>query len=93
MSEVPLYRSTSLTRKRPPLGPYRGPMPSVLGGSWGRGHFLMGEVTLYMENRKSSRGFSPAHEALSVLHVQEFLAHKKTPTPYEPPKTLGIGPR
>ena len=27
------YRGTSLTRKRPPLGPYRRPMPRVLGGS------------------------------------------------------------
>ena len=28
-----LYRGTSLTRKRNPLGPYRKPMPRVLGGS------------------------------------------------------------
>jgi len=28
-----LYRGTSLTRKRTPLGPYRRPMPRVLGGS------------------------------------------------------------
>ena len=27
------YRGTSLTRKRIPLGPYRRPMPRVLGGS------------------------------------------------------------
>jgi len=27
------YRGTSLTRKRTPLGPYRRPMPRVLGGS------------------------------------------------------------
>ena len=44
MSAVPLYRGcgkaafttyrvTSLTRKRTPLGPYRRPMPRVLGGS------------------------------------------------------------
>ena len=29
---------------RTPLGPYRRPMPRVLGGSQGGGHFLMGEV-------------------------------------------------
>ena len=29
----PRYRGTSLTRKRTPLGPYRRPMPRVLGGS------------------------------------------------------------
>jgi len=28
-----LYRGTSLTRKRTPLGPYRRPEPRVLGGS------------------------------------------------------------
>ena len=27
------YRGTSLTRKRTPLGPYRRPVPRVLGGS------------------------------------------------------------
>ena len=27
------YRGTSLTRKHNPLGPYRRPMPEVLGGS------------------------------------------------------------
>ena len=29
----PEYRGTALTRKRTPLGPYRRPMPRVLGGS------------------------------------------------------------
>jgi hypothetical protein len=30
-----VYKGTSLTRKRAPLGPYRRPMPRVLGGSYG----------------------------------------------------------
>ena len=30
-------RGTSLMRNHPPLGPYRRPMPRVLGGSWGVG--------------------------------------------------------
>ena len=34
------YRGTSLTRKRSPLGPYRGPMPRVLGGPGGVGFFI-----------------------------------------------------
>ena len=34
------YRATSLTRKRTLLGPYRRPMPRVLGGSWGGRSFL-----------------------------------------------------
>ena len=42
-----VYRGTSLVRKRTPLGPYRRPIPKVLGGSEGDGRFLMGEVTLY----------------------------------------------
>ena len=37
----------------PPLGPYRRPVPGVLGGSWGVGHFLMGEVPLYGSVRNS----------------------------------------
>ena len=41
------YRGTSLIRKRSHPGPYRRPMPRVLGGSWGGGRFLMGEVPLY----------------------------------------------
>ena len=44
--EQPLYWGTSLTRKRTTLGPYRRPMPWVLGGSWGDGRCFMGEVPL-----------------------------------------------
>ena len=47
------YRGTSLTRKRTPLGSYRSPMPKVLGGSLGGGHFLMGEVPLYVPSDSS----------------------------------------
>ena len=39
-------RGTSLTRKRPPLGPYRRHMSGVAGGSQGVERFLMSEVTL-----------------------------------------------
>ena len=41
------YRGTSLIRKRTPLGPYRRPIPRVLGGSKGGGRFLMSEPPLY----------------------------------------------
>ena len=44
--KLPTQRGTSLTRKRTPLGPYRRPMPRVLGGSQGVVRFLMGEVPL-----------------------------------------------
>ena len=40
------YRGTSPIRKRLPLGPYRRPVPRVLGGSVGDGRSLMGEVPL-----------------------------------------------
>jgi len=36
------YRGTSPVRQRNPLGPYRRPMPRVLGGSWGGGGVIMG---------------------------------------------------
>jgi len=42
------YRGTSLIEKRPPLGPYRRPMPRVLWWSYGGGLFLMSEVPLYV---------------------------------------------
>ena len=40
------YRGASLVRKRTPMGPYCRPMPGVLGGSQGVGHFHMCEVPL-----------------------------------------------
>ena len=36
-----------LQENAPPPGPYRRHMPRVLGGSYGVGRFLMGEVPLY----------------------------------------------
>ena len=47
MSEVPLYRSTSLTRNSAPVGPYSTNMPKVLWWSKGGGLFIMSEVPLY----------------------------------------------
>ena len=38
-------RGTSLVRKSTPLGPYRRPMPRVLGGSLGGGAFSSGRCT------------------------------------------------
>jgi len=40
------HTPTSLIRDTPLLGPYRRPMPSVPGGSWGGERFHMGEVPL-----------------------------------------------
>ena len=40
------YRGNSRIRKRTPLGPYRRPVPRVLGESYGGGRFLIGQVPL-----------------------------------------------
>ena len=40
------YRGTSLIRNSLPLGPYRRPVPRVLGGAWGGGRFLVSEAPL-----------------------------------------------
>ena len=80
MSEVPLYSprggcgiplsseysSTSLTRKRTPLGPYRRPMSRVLGGGQGGGRFLMNEVPLYGTFETVKSRFWPWLGPLSV---------------------------
>jgi len=42
-----MYRGTSLIRNRRPLGSYSRTIPRALWGSYGGGHFLMGEVPLY----------------------------------------------
>ena len=47
MENALLYRSTLLVKKGISQRPYRRPVPRVLGGSKGGGHFLMGEVPLY----------------------------------------------
>ena len=50
------HRGTSLARKQPPLGPYRRPMPGVLGGSWEVARFLMGMVSPYDGGLTYGRG-------------------------------------
>jgi hypothetical protein len=57
MSLLATYYGTGVPhlRKCTPLGPYRRPMPRVLGGSWGGGRFLTGEVPLY-GIRRGGRG-------------------------------------
>ena len=62
-----VYRSTSLIRRRIPLGPYRRPMPRVLGRSWGGGHFLMGEVPLYTSKVGSA---AVLHHSLHALKIK-----------------------
>ena len=67
------YRGTSLVRKRNPLGPYRGPLPRVLGGSWKGGRFLMGEVPLHpkLEASLQRRCVRNARQHQTVTKKQE----------------------
>ena len=58
----PLYRNSSLTKQRTPLGPYHRPMPRVLLGSQGGRRFLVSEVPLHGFRR-------------TPLQVQEALMH------------------
>ena len=46
-----VYRGTSLVRKRRHLGPYRRPMPGVLGGGLGGWAFTYGRGTPVWERR------------------------------------------
>ena len=68
-------------------------MPRVLVGSQGGGYFLMGEVPLRClvdnvdppdERLGRFRGGCPDWDVL-LTAVQDYLAHKKTPTPLGPP--------
>ena len=43
ISEVPLYRITSLINRRTPLGPYSRPTRMALQWSWGGGQLLLRE--------------------------------------------------
>ena len=45
------YLGTSLVRKHTPLGPFRRPMSRVIGGSWGSGRFLIGELPLHLGSK------------------------------------------
>ena len=47
-SHLVTYWATLLIRNRHPVGPYRRPIPRLLGESQGGGRFLMCEVPLYV---------------------------------------------
>ena len=73
-------------KKSPPLGPYRKPMPRVLGGSYGRGRSFMSEVPLGSmplalpcvdSSSDHQEGFS-LHRLHESRLVQRFL--KPSPT-------------
>jgi len=71
MSCAVSYWGTSPIRKRAPLGPYRRPMPRVQGGSEGGGHFLMGEVPLYLKRVISILGDPAARPGPSDASERE----------------------
>ena len=64
------HRGASLIRKRTLLGPYRSPVPGVLGGSYRGVRFLMSGVSLY---NKALLAFSTDREAEQL--VKDCPAH------------------
>ena len=62
-----MHRSTSITKERTLLGPYRTHMPRVLGVSQGGGRFLMGEVPLYVCPAGTGTRLEPAMRAEFTL--------------------------
>ena len=72
-----MYRGTSHTRNRTPLGPYRRHMPMVLGGPPGGGAFAYGRGTPVGPAQSSFR-----HRCLACMTlIQGYLAHRKRPPP------------
>ena len=64
------YRVTSFTKERTSLGPYRRPMPRVLGGSWGVGGLSWAkypcavfQLTYQMANCDANRPMAAGHSA------------------------------
>jgi len=78
---------TSLERKRTPLGPYRRPMPRVLGGSWGGGRVLLGEVPLYGVVKRLSPAVAQnaSHSFRAVLKVLHWPPQRSNVTALAPP--------
>ena len=87
------YRGTSLTRKFTPLGPYRRPMPRVLGGravSYERGTpvrvkpLRLSCTELLSPERHRRRRVARSLLKVPIpptwtLHAQRYLAHKIPP--------------
>ena len=71
MSEVPLYRGTSLISKGLLLGHNTRALPRALWWSWGAGCFLISEVPLYWVVLLIKRR----------TPLQGYFAHKKHPPP------------
>ena len=61
-----VYGGTSVTRKHPPPGPYRRPMPRVLGGSLGVGVSSWARYPVGISTSTTFQG----HETMRILPVQ-----------------------
>jgi len=68
-----MYRGTSLMRKCTPLGPYRRPMPRVIGGGGG---VLLGEAPMQIPQVVNGPNIGGR---IALPWIQGYLAHKKTP--------------
>ena len=54
---------------------------------------MIGEVPLYDLNALAQLQDDVTTCLMVCFSLQGYLAHKKTPTPMNPPRTLGIGLR
>ena len=85
VSPVRRPSKSSAPRGHTPLGPYRRPMPRVIGGSWVGGRFLMSEVPLYLAPSLCPRRALLRDPTLTEdAHAYRVTSHKDT----HPPRTL-----
>ena len=77
-SRIPRHRSTSVIRKRPPIGPYSRLMSRVLQWSYGGGRVRISVVTLYKDNFSSD-----ISTGLSRRSDKTFLCGRKG-LPHQP---------
>ena len=73
-------RSTSLIRKRLPLGPLRKPMLKVLRSSRRQGRFLMSEVPLYGRKSEPTRHLRDRPQVTLALLSISGVTRVVTPT-------------
>ena len=84
------YRGSSLKRKCTPIGPYRRPMPRVLGGPRGVGVFLWARYPCrpVPQSYSGARGLRGCESEVATGPlkdtIQGYLTCKKT----HPPRTL-----
>ena len=94
--EFEVYRGFLRTRTRTAIQAYlahkKHPPPRTLQQHYSKGPMVVlgGWLFLLGEGSTVGVGIPQVERRLVRLTVLGYLAHKKTPTPLEPPRTLGI---